>query len=288
MCMTLGVSESGYYQWKRNSNKPSSRDALSVAIMEVLEENEYNRNYGVRRMQAALEKKGVKRSLGTIRDQMRKMGLLHRQRRPRGCTKASKEEKEAQNLVKQDFTAERPLEKVLTDISELECRDGKLYLAVIFDCFNGEILAMDLRDNMRKELCISLVLKLKESYGRQIKGMIVHSDRGAQYTSEEFRTLLQALGIRQSLCGEAHCYDNSRMESFWATLKKELIYNEPIYKMTQEEVNSLVFRYIYVYYNRIRLTSMNPDWLPPAAYRELVEEEENAKGDEQGGGNKAA
>ena len=121
---------------------------------------------------------------------------------------------------------------------------------------------------MKKELCIRTVNELKSQYGKQIEGAIFHSDRGSQYTSEAFRETLREAGLVQSLSGTGHCFDNARMESFFATLKKEKIYRIPAYKMTMEQVKSIIFRYIFVYYNRIRITSFNPGGMPPVPYRE--------------------
>lgn len=111
-----------------------------------------------------------------------------------------------------------------------------------------------------------MVKQLKNRYGN-LQNIILHSDRGSQYTSEAFRGTLRKYGIIQSLSGTGHCYDNARMESFFATLKKEKLYRMPTYKMTREEVKTEIFRYVYVYYNRIRIYSRNPGYLPPAIYR---------------------
>lgn len=150
---------------------------------------------------------------------MRKNGWLHeRRRRPKGLTKADSEAMAAENLLKQDFQAERPFTKLLTDVTQVQCRDGKLYISPIMDCFDGGILSLEMRDNMKKELCVDTVRAMAGRY--PIRGAILHSDRGSQYTSEAFRNELARQGLKQSLSGVAHCYDNARMESFFATLKK--------------------------------------------------------------------
>ena len=123
-------------------------------------------------------------------------------------------------------------------------------------------------NNMKKELCIRTVEELKSLYGKKLRGAIFHSDRGGQYTSEAFKNALQKAGLCQSLSGTGHCFDNARMESFFATLKKEKIYQISAYKLTREQVKTIIFRYIFVYYNRIRITSFNPGGLAPVAYRE--------------------
>ena len=268
MCKVLKISESGYYRWLRNRRKPSARQLLSVAIQTVLDEHPDNDNYGVNRMQTALAQKGIKVSRRTVYRAMSEMGLLHRRRKPHGTTKATTEIQDRENLIKRDFTSDAPLRKLLSDITEIQCMNGKLYLSAVLDCYNGEILSIAMDDNMRKELCIRTVEELKQSYGKQLDGAIFHSDRGSQYTSEAFKNALKDAGLVQSLSGTGHCFDNARMESFFATLKKEKIYRIAAHKLTREQVKSIIFRYIFVYYNRVRITSANPNGMAPVAYRE--------------------
>ena len=127
------------------------------------------------------------------------------------------------------------MQKLLSDITEIQCLDGKLYLSAVLDCYNGEILSIAMDDNMRKELCIRTVEELKQRYGKKLDGAIFHSDRGSQYTSEAFKDKLRDAGLVQSLSGAGHCFDNARMESFFATLKKEKIYRIAAYKLTREQ-----------------------------------------------------
>lgn len=197
---------------------------------------------------------------------MSEAGLIHRHRRPYGITKADTETQNRENMIKRNFSSDKPLKKLLTDITEVQCSDGKLYVSPILDCFNGEIVALEMRDNMKKELCIDTVKQLREKYGR-LEGTILHSDRGCQYTSYAFRRTLVSAGIIQSLSGTAHCYDNARMESFFATLKKEKLYQIPTYKMKREEVKTVIFRYIFGYYNTLRINSFNENGLSPVAFR---------------------
>ena len=268
MCCVLKISESGYYRWLKNKSKPSARQLLSVEIQSILDEYPDNDNYGADRMQTALEQKGVKASKSTVYRAMSEMGLIHRRRKPHGTTKPTTEAQDRENLIKRDFKAEKPLTKLLSDITEIQCQDGKLYLSAVLDCYNGEILSAAMDDNMKKELCIRTVEELKLQYGRKIAGAVFHSDRGSQYTSEAFKESLKDAGLVQSLSGTGHCFDNARMESFFATLKKEKIYRISAYKLKREQVKSIVFRYIFVYYNRIRITSVNPGGMAPVSYRE--------------------
>lgn len=268
MCRVLKISESGYYRWLKNRAKPTARELLSVKIKEILDEHPDNDNYGVERIRTGLLQKGVCVSKRTVYRTMSEMGILHRRRTPRGTTMATTEIQDRENLIKRDFKAEKPLAKLLSDITEIQCCDGKLYVSAVLDCYNGEILSVAMDNNMKKELCVRTVKELELLYGKKLKGAIFHSDRGSQYTSEAFRYALKEAGLMQSLSGTGHCFDNARMESFFATLKKEKIYRISAYRLTREQVKSIVFRYIFVYYNRIRISSVNPGGLPPVAYRE--------------------
>ncbi len=263
----LKVSETGYYSWLKNKDTLSSREQLSVEIKKIIDEYPDNDNYGVERMRLALEQKGIFKSHGTVRTAMKECGFLHKARRSHGITKATTEVQERENLIKRDFSAEAPLKKLLCDITEIQCSDGKLYASAVLDCYSGEILACEMRDNMRKELCIETVKQVKKQFG-DLSKTIIHSDRGSQYTSEAYRKLLLDYGMVQSLSGAGHCFDNARMESFFATLKKEKIYRIPTHKMPMETVKTAIFRYIFAYYNRKRITTTNPLGLPPSIYRE--------------------
>ena len=268
MCRVLKISESGYYRWLKNRSRPTARALLSVEIQKILDEHPDNDNYGVKRMVTALFQNGIQVSPRTVYRAMSEMGIIHRRRTPHGTTKATTEIQDRENLIKRNFKAEKPLQKLLSDITEIQCYDGKLYLSAVLDCYNGEILSIAMDNNMKKELCIRTVRELELQYGKRLEGAIFHSDRGSQYTSEAFRTALRDAGLLQSLSGTGHCFDNARMESFFATLKKEKIYRISAYKLTREQVKSIIFRYIFVYYNRIRISSVNPGGLPPVAFRE--------------------
>ena len=271
MCKILYVSVSGYYKYKKLLGKPGKDDILSAAMDAILKESPFNDNYGAPRMQIALLQKGIKAGIRRITRIMREHGWLHKpHRKPKGLTHATTEIQEQQNLIKQDFSAEHPLKKLLTDISQIQCHDGKLYISPILDCYNGEILSLIMRDNMKKELCIDTLKAVTRRY--KLDGTILHSDRGSQYTSAAFQEELKQAGVIQSLSGVDHCYDNSRMESFFATLKKELLYRIPTYRMKREDVKSIIFRYVFTYYYQKRIYTANPGGYPPAVYRTLQEE----------------
>lgn len=210
MCKILSVSISGYYKYRKGIGKPGKDEVLSAAMKEILDESPYNDNYGAPRMQLALLQRGIKAGIRRVTRIMREHGWLHKpHRRPKGLTHATTEIQEQENLIKQNFTADQPLKKLLTDISQIQCCDGKLYISPILDCYNGEILALMMRNNMKKELCIDTFKAVTQRY--KLNGTILHSDRGSQYTSTAFREALERAGVIQSLSGVDHCYDNSRI-----------------------------------------------------------------------------
>jgi len=266
MCRFLKISESGYYRWLSNRHKKTARELLLVRIKEIIAEHPDNVNYGINRMQTALQHRGINVSIRTVYRAMKEGNLLHFRRTPRGITKATTEIEEKENLIKRNFRSDKPFTKLLTDITQIQCVDGKLYISAILDCYNGEIVALEMRNNMKKELCIDTIKQLSN-----VRNAVLHSDRGSQYTSFEFKETLKKRGIIQSLSGAGHCFDNARMESFFATLKKEKLYRIPTYRMTRKDVKSIIFRYIFGYYNTIRINSFNKKGLPPVAYRQLAE-----------------
>ena len=157
MCETLGVNESGYYKKKRNIGKRSKREILSVEIVKIIEKDEYNSNYGIERVLKALKTKEINVGKRAVYRAMSELGLLQKRRKPRGITKADTETQEKENIIKRDFSADKPMKKCLTDITEVQTGDGKIYVSPMFDCYDGSIIALQIDDNMRAELCIKTV-----------------------------------------------------------------------------------------------------------------------------------
>jgi len=211
LCRVLQVSESGYYKYAD----------LLKQIYELLKEDPENANYGVKRIYKYLRNyKAYKGSYSTIYRICRENNLMIRcKRHPKGIAKADSEAPKAENLIKQDFTAQSPNEKWLMDITEIPCKNGKLYLAPVLDCYDGSIRGFKMDTNMKAELCVE-AFKLA-CRGDGARGMILYSDRGSQFTSNIFRNTVTQYGVIQSMSSVGRCYDNARMESFFATLKKE-------------------------------------------------------------------
>lgn len=269
MCRVLHVSESGYYRSTRRSMQPKLWQLLLVDIRNIYAQTLDNRNYGVGRIVLALEQNGVHASRSSVRRAMKRGGLLKAScSRANSLTKSDAAAQKAENLIHRDFSAAVPNQKWLTDITQIPCMDGKLYIAAVLDCYNGEIVGLAMDSNMKKELCIHAFRSACQTQGAY--GMILHSDRGSQFTSAAFRKILSRYGAIQSMSSTGRCYDNARMESFFATLKKEKLYQLQTEKLPMAQVKSMVFRYIMTYYNRQRIYTANPNGLPPAMYRQAA------------------
>lgn len=269
MCNVLAVSESGYYRSLKPTPKKEQHQRLLVKIKEIIGEHEDNSNYGVQRILLALLQIDITTSYSTVRRIMKKHGLLKKAgRHPNGITREDAAAQKSANLIQRDFKSSAPNQKWLSDITEVPCSDGKLYLSAVLDCFNGEIVGFAMDDNMRKELCIQAFENACKA--RNARGMIYHSDRGSQFTSHAFRESLAKRDAIQSMSGTGRCYDNARMESFFATLKKEKLYKINTERYPMASIKSIIFRYITVYYNRRRIYTSNPGGWPPAIYRERM------------------
>ena len=270
LCRVMGVSEGGYYKHVKFRPDGTRHADLLAQIYEVLKEEPENANYGVRRIYLALKlNKGYRGSFSTVYRVCRKNGLMiKRKRKPNGITRANATAQKSENLIKQNFMSAAPNRKWLSDITEIPCSDGKLYLSAILDCYDGKIVGFCMEDHMRASLCRRTfdIACMKEN----AFGMVFHSDRGSQYTSCEFRTALEHCGAIQSMSGTGRCYDNARMESFFATLKKEKLYRINTVSRGMDDVKSIVYRYIS-YYNLRRIYSTNGGY-PPEKFRQAYYE----------------
>ena len=272
-CRVLEVSRQGYYRYLARQNRPWRYQGLAAAIQEIYEEDLCNDTYGRRRMYQALELKQPKGveipSERTVYRVMEQLGLDHPPRRkPNGLTKAEREARKSDDLLKRDFSADKPTEKCVTDITQLKGKDGSLYLAALFDCFDHAVLGLAMADNMRAELCVRALDDAAAAYPN-IRGAIVHSDRGSQYTSAAYRQAVERFGIRQSMNSDGgRCHDNAFCESMWARMKCELFYGriDPE-SLTVEELKTMVWRYFMSYWNHRRICSANGG-LPPLVKRQ--------------------
>ncbi len=223
-CKVLEISRQGFYKYQENKDKPWKYEDLVEAMKEIIEEDECNDTYGSIRMHEALKLYKSDEveipSERTIYRIMTKAGLIHKtKRKPNGLTKADKEARKSDDLINREFKANKPYEKSVTDITEIKTKEGKLNVSAIFDCYDSYVLGLSLSDNMKTDLCIQTIENVAKSH-QNIRNIIVHSDRGSQYTSGEYRKTLNRYGIIQSMNSEGgRCHDNAKCESMWARMK---------------------------------------------------------------------
>lgn len=230
-------------------------------ILKILKKDEYNDKYGRIRMTQALKQEFPKEKIpseSVIYRIMKNMGIKHSpQKGPKGITIVDKNAKKSEDILKRDFYTDGPYRKLITDIIEIKAKYKKLYIVALFDCSHLKVLGIAIRDYMTKELVIEA---LKNAYIKypEIRGSIIHSDRGSQYTSKEYRDLLKVYGLIQSMNSRGgRCYDNARCVAMWARMKEELIYGRYNTKsMEFEIVKQLIWRYYMSYWNNRRICSV--------------------------------
>ena len=254
LCETLEVSASGYYAWRARpecARAAANRDLLA----DVRRIHQQHRGrYGAPRIHAALRAEGHSISRGRVERLMRRHGIgALAQRRFRVVTTDSNHGLPiADNLLGQTFLARRPNEIWLADISYIPTDEGWLYLAVVLDLFSRKVVGWAMRDHLPQELTIA-ALTMAIQRQRPGRGLIHHSDRGSQYAAGDYQKLLKANGIVPSMSRKGNCWDNAPMESWFHTLKTELVHHT-VYA-TREAAKRDLFAYIEGYYNRQRLHS---------------------------------
>ena len=272
-CRVLDVTRQGFYSYLRYRDKALKYQPLVAKMLEIINEDECNDTYGRVRMHQALLLKSPANitipSQSTVYRIMSMVGLTHRPKRiPNGITKADKEAMKSDDLLKRNFSVDKPNVKCVTDITEVKAKDGKLYVSGIFDCFDVSVLGLEMADNMRAELCVETVSSALKHHP-ELKGAIVHSDRGSQYTSEKYRKALEKYGLIQSMnSAGGRCHDNARCESMWARMKEELFYSRKRKpeNYTIEELKTMIWRYFISYWNNRRICSANGG-VPPVIKR---------------------
>ena len=245
-CKVLHVSRQAFNKFLKAKDTPWKYQALADAMLDICSEDECNDTYGRIRMYQALQ---LKQPEGvhipgerTVYRVMAEIGLNHKpKRKPNAITKADREASKSDDLIKRDFAAEKPLEKCMTDMTEIKASDGKLYVSAIFDCFDSSVLGLAMETNMKATLCEHTLDNAYLAHP-DLRGAIVHSDRGRQYTSETYRQALSKYGIIQSMNSDGgRCHDYARCESMWARMKSELLYDRyNTESLTTDELRVLI------------------------------------------------
>ena len=272
-CRTLHVSRQGFYQYLANKDRPWKYQPLADAMMEILEEDDCNDTYGRIRMYQALMLKQPENvdipSERTIYRVMEDIGISHHPRRkPNGITKADREARKSEDLLKRDFSSGEPLAKCVTDITEIRAGDGKLYVPAVFDCFDSGVAGLAVDTNMKAPLCARTPENTAKTYPG-IHGAVIHSDRGSRYTSRLYRETVRKYGIWQSMnSAGGRCHDNARCESMRAGMKSELLHGRRNTEKTgTDEVKTLIRRYFINCWNNRRICSSDGG-LPPMIKRQ--------------------
>jgi len=250
LCKVLEVSPSGYFAWKSRPASQRQRDDLVLLAHVRSAFALSNRTYGSPRMTHELRGQGLEAGRRRVARLMRENGLRARQpRRFRRTTDSLHAFPVAPNLLDQDFSAERPDEKWGADISYVWTREGWLYLAVVIDLFARRVVGWAVSDRLHKELALA-ALRRALAIRRPPAGLTHHSDRGGQYCSIEYQAELRRHGILISMSGKGNCYDNSMVETFFKTLKSELVWRTVF--LTRAEASDALARYIDGFYNPVR------------------------------------
>jgi putative transposase len=250
MCGVLDVSRSGFYHWRARgpSQQESSNRELDSRIRELFAR--HKQRYGAPRITDDLQDESIACSENRVARRMRAMGLRAIQAKKFKVTTDSNHSRPvAPDLIEQDFHAEVANEKWVSDITYVWTDEGWLYLAVVMDLYSRAIIGWSMNRRMTQQLvCDALTMALFRRHFP--KGTIIHSDRGSQYCSNRYQRLINNTGLRCSMGRKATCYDNAAMESFFHTLKVELVHRERY--TTRRTAKSKIFEYIETYYNRQR------------------------------------
>lgn len=262
-CKTLNISRSGFYEYlhRKRSNRAIENEVLSEHIKRIFEE--HKGRYGAIRITKSLEKGGFSLNHKRVGKLMRTMGLYAKGTRYhyKRYHKTTNNE-ERPNLLKQVFEAEGKNQIWLGDITYIHTKRGYLYLAVFLDVHSRRVVGWSMERHIKEDLVIQAFL---QAYGREKpkEGLIVHTDQGSQYTGRNFRSVLKTHGAVHSNSRKGNPYDNAVMESFYRTLKRELIRGANF--DTPEQAQKEIFQYIELYYNTKRLHS-SLGYLSPAQF----------------------
>jgi putative transposase len=255
MCDTLDVTRGGYY---RSLGRAPSASAVRRArlVEQIRAAHAGSRElYGSPRVTEELNAAGVAVSENTVARLMSKHAIrskVARRFRPPRTTDSNHPDPIAPNLLGRDFAADRPDRKWAADITYVPTGEGALYLAAVIDLCSRRVVGWAMADHMRATLCLD-ALEMAVLHRTPAPGLVHHSDRGSQYACDDYRDRLEELDFNASMSGVGDCYDNAVMESFWGTLKRELLYQQPDGRFASHaQAKRMIFEYVEVYYNRQR------------------------------------
>lgn len=254
-CPYFGVSRSGYYAWlnARSNQREQQRPQRDAQVKQVF--FWFKQRYGAPRIQRQLAPEQQQHNVNTIASSLQRHGLVAKAAKKFKATTNSKHPLPvAPNWLEQNFQAEQPNQKWVSDITYLWTAEGWLYLAVVIDLFSRQVIGWSMSEQMTAQLTCD-ALQMAVFRRKRPKGVICHSDRGSQYCSRDYQNLLKRHSLVCSMSAKGNCYDNACAESFFHSLKVEAIHGEN--GLTRQQMKQAVFEYIETDYNRVRLHSNN-------------------------------
>lgn len=266
LCRVFRVSRSGYYEWLKRppSSHRLKENELRPKIRAAFQKG--RKNYGTRQMKNELKKQDTFVSRRRIGRLMKEENLYCQTKRKFKMTTDSKHDKPiAPNLLAREFTVDQPNTAYVGDITYIPTREGWLYLAVVIDLFSRAVVGWSMASRMKAEL-VNDALTMALWNRKPAHSLIFHSDRGSQYASESFGKILTSHGVLASMSRKGNCWDNAVAESFFHTLKIELVHHRDF--TTRAEARAEIFEYIEVFYNRQRLHSSN-GYEAPLVFEEI-------------------
>lgn len=265
LCTTLGVSRSGYYAWRLRPLAARQREDEEVGEKVAAIFGAKRGCYGSPRIHRELRAEGCAVGRKRVARLMVQHGLKARhKRRFRTTTDSRHGLPVAENILDRSFTVDKPNAAWVTDITYIWTQEGWLYLAVILDLFSRRAVGWSMSERMTRQLALD-ALTMGLSLRQPHRDLLHHSDRGSQYASHDYRELMSAHGIVCSMSRKGNCWDNAVAESFFATLKTELVYKSNW--ATRLQARAAIFEYIEVFYNRSRLHS-SLGYVTPAAFEQ--------------------
>lgn len=266
MANVLRVSRSGYYAWLIRN--PSKREIENRDLLERIkkEHNASNQVYGSKKILKQINTSDKSINHKRIERIMRENGIMSKViKKYKATTNSRHNLPVAENLLNREFKAEKPNQKMVSDITYIPTDEGWLYLAAIMDLCGQKIVGFSMNSRMTKELVCNALEDVIGRTGKQHINCILHSDRGSQYCSNMYQEKIKKNGFICSMSRKGNCWDNAPMESFWGKLKQEWL-NEQHFK-TRDEAKTAIFEYIWIFYNRKRIHETNGYLTPEAYYR---------------------
>lgn len=254
-CRVLKVSSAGYYKWRSSTQSEKQlKDQSLIDLIQVLHKESYGA-YGIRRIVRELKRQGITVNQKRIRRLMKSLGIQGKnapKKRYIATTDSNHTNPVAENYLKRQFLQEAPNRAWVSDITYIWTENGWLYLAVIIDLFSRMVVGWHTSTNITTDL-ICMALQKAVVKRKPPPGVLLHSDRGVQYTSERYRLMTAQYGIIQSMSRKGNCWDNSVAESFFRSLKVEALKGYTF--NTRSEAESRIFKYIEDFYNKRRAHS---------------------------------